>query len=316
MSNILEFEAAAGRLDQVAAAGAGHSRSQVTQWIAAGHVQVDGVPQTKPGFKLRGGERLRLEVPAEAPQTVDPEDVDLEVLYEDEHLIAINKPAGMVTHPAPGVTRGTLVNALLGRVRLAGEGEAWGPEGYRPGIVHRLDKDTSGVIVVAKTALAHARLAEAFKERDTAKTYLAITAGRVSEGGRPVTLEAPIGRHPVNRQMMAVNGSAAREALTRFVPLASFCDRFGRWYGLVRAEPRTGRTHQIRVHLAYLKAPILGDEVYGRASEVMPRQALHAWKLELPHPVSGETLRLEAPIPEDLMNAWITLGGELPSEHL
>ncbi len=253
-----------------------------------------------------------MDVPPPAASEVLPEDVPLDVLYEDEHLIAVNKPPGMVTHPAPGVWTGTLVNALMGRVSLPEQDGALGPDGYRPGIVHRLDKDTSGVIVVAKTVAAHARLAAAFKDRDTRKTYLAICAG-TWKADRTARVDAPVGRHPVERQRMTVGGAGAREAQTTFVPLATVSGG-GRTSALVRCEPRTGRTHQIRVHLAHLGSPILGDTVYGRASAVIARQALHAWRLVIPHPVTGEDLRLVAAPPDDMLSAWVALGAALPTE--
>ncbi|WP_373290871.1 RluA family pseudouridine synthase [Deinococcus radiotolerans] len=309
----LDFTATPGRLDAVVSALSGVSRSQVAGWIEAGHVQVDGEVAAKASLKLRGGERLTVQVPPPADATVEPEQVPLDVIFEDEHLIAVNKPAGMVTHPAPGVTTGTLVNALLGRMALPEQSGFDGPDGYRPGIVHRLDKDTSGVIVVAKTVAAHAQLAAAFKERETRKTYLAIAAGTWRAQER-VNVDAPIGRHPVQRQRMTVGGALPREAQTLFTPLDVRPEGHGRTLTLVRAQPRTGRTHQIRVHLAHLGSPILGDTVYGRPSELINRHALHAQFLTIPHPVTGRALHLHAPTPDDLLQAWIGLGGLLPGD--
>ena len=308
----LTLTATPGRLDAVVSALSGASRSQVSGWIEAGHVQVGGVVAGKASLKLRGGEVLTVQVPSPADATVAPEQVPLDVIFEDEHLIAVNKPAGMVTHPAPGVTTGTLVNALLGRMTLPEQSGFDGPDGYRPGIVHRLDKDTSGVIVVAKTVAAHARLASAFKDRETRKTYLAIAAGAWSAQA-PVNVDVPIGRHPMQRQRMTVGGAHPREAQTLFTPLDTRPDGHGRILTLVRAQPRTGRTHQLRVHLAHLGSPILGDTVYGRPSELIARQALHAQFLTIPHPVTGEALHLHAPIPDDLLQAWVALGGVLPT---
>ena len=308
---LLQLTATPGRLDTVLAEQAGVSRSQVAGWIAGGHVQVGGAVANKASLKLRGGEAVTVRVPPPPDATVAPEDVLLDVLYEDEHLIAVNKPPGMVTHPAPGVTSGTLVNALLGRMTLPEQPGAEGPDGYRPGIVHRLDKDTSGVIVVAKSVEAHARLAAAFKDRDTRKTYLAIAAGTWRAEG-PVNVDATIGRHPTARQRMTVGGATPRQAQTRFTPLEAHGDGHGRTLALVRAQPRTGRTHQIRVHLAHLGSPILGDPVYGRESAVMPRHALHAHFLTLPHPATGEPLHLHAPVPDDMLGTWVALGGGVP----
>lgn len=310
MTQPLHFTAKAGRLDAVLAELTGVSRSQVAGWIEHQAVLVNGQAISKPSLKLKGGESLTVTPPPPPDATVQAEDVPLDIIFEDEHLIAVNKPPGMVTHPAPGVYSGTLVNALLGRIQLPEQADFDSAEGYRPGIVHRLDKDTSGVIVVAKTVVAHAKLAAAFKDRETRKTYLAIAAG-TWKAERPVQVDAPIGRHPTARQRMTVGGVQAREAQTLFTPLAAHPDGHGRTLTLVQAQPRTGRTHQIRVHLAHLGSPILGDTVYGRESTVIGRQALHAWKLVLPHPVTGEMLALEAAPPDDLLSAWVALGGSL-----
>lgn len=307
----LHYSAIAGRLDSVLSELSGVSRSQVSQWIEAGRVTVSGVSVKRTSHKLRGGEALEADVPPPAPSHVEPENVSLDVLYEDDALIAINKPPGMTTHPAPGVLSGTLVNALLGRMTLPNQ-EGFNEEGsFRPGIVHRLDKETSGVIVVAKTVEDHARLAEAFRDRETRKTYLAIAVGQW-KADRPLHVDAPIGRHPVARQRMTVGGTSYKEAQTLITPLAHLTNPHGQVLTLVQAEPRTGRTHQIRVHLTHLGSPILGDTVYGRSSEAIGRHALHAWKLDVPHPRTGETLKLEAAPPDDLLNAWIALGGSLP----
>ncbi|WP_135229293.1 RluA family pseudouridine synthase [Deinococcus fonticola] len=311
MSDLLTLTATPGRLDAVLAELSGVSRSQVAGWIEAGAVRVDGREVTKPSAKLRGGEVLRVTPPPVPDATVEPEDIPLDVIFEDEQLIAVNKPPGMVTHPAPGVHAGTLVNALLGRVKLPEQEGFDSAEGFRPGIVHRLDKDTSGVIVVAKTVAAHARLAAAFKERETQKTYLAIAAG-TWKAERPAQVDAPIGRHPAARQRMTVGGVLAREAQTLLTPLAAHPDGHGRTLALVQAQPRTGRTHQIRVHLAHLGSPILGDTVYGRESALIGRQALHALKLVIPHPVTGQPLTLEATPPDDLLTAWVACGGQVP----
>jgi 23S rRNA pseudouridine1911/1915/1917 synthase len=307
----LTFSATPGRLDSVLSALSGISRSQVGHWIGAGQVSVNGQAVVRPSHKLRGDEVLVAVVPPVADARVLPEDVLLDLLYEDDALIAVNKPPGMTTHPAPGVSSGTLVNALLGRMTLPSQ-EGFEQDGsFRPGIVHRLDKETSGVIVVAKTVADHAQLADSFKARETHKTYLAIAAGQW-KADKPLIVDAPIGRNPVARQRMTVGGSSPRDAQTLFTPLARLTDAHGRVLTLVQAEPRTGRTHQIRVHLSHLGSPILGDTVYGRASEVISRHALHAWKLGVPHPRTGEVLRLEAAPPDDLLQAWMALGGALP----
>ena len=315
VTEVLHLSATAGRLDAVLAELTGVSRSQVAGWIEAGAVLVNDRVAAKSSVKLKGGEALRVTPPPLPDATVEPEDVPLDIIFEDEHLIAVNKPPGMVTHPAPGVHSGTLVNALLGRVSLPEQEGFDGAEGFRPGIVHRLDRDTSGVIVVAKTVAAHAKLAAAFKDRETQKTYLAIAAG-TWKADRPVQVDAPIGRHATARQRMTVGGVQAREAQTLFTPLAAHPDGHGRTLALVQAQPRTGRTHQIRVHLTHLGSPILGDSVYGRESQFIDRQALHALKLVIPHPVSGDLLTLEAAPPDDLLEAWVACGGELPRQFM
>jgi 23S rRNA pseudouridine1911/1915/1917 synthase len=303
--DVIEAQAVAGRLDLVVSKLAGVSRALARTWLEAGAVKVAGVIVTKPSHALRGSEVLEI-VPLEPPASeVLPEDIPLSVLYEDEFLIAVDKPAGMLTHPAAHVSTGTLVNALLGRVPLALEGEDFGPEGYRPGIVHRLDQETSGVIVVAKTREAHAKLSGAFQERETRKFYLALTVGIPS---RELSVNAPIGRHPTAKVKMSVGGTSARDARTDFRVL-EVAPLEKPTHALVQAQIYTGRTHQIRVHLQHLKTPILGDLVYGRPSALIARQALHAWRLELSHPITHKALRLEASPPEDFITAWLGLGG-------
>lgn len=292
------------RLDMAVAQGAGASRAKAQTWIVGRYVQVDGRVVTKPAFRLLGTELLEVDPPPEAPSVVEPEELELEILFEDQDLLVVNKPAGMITHPAPGVRSGTLVNAVLGR--YAG-GALPAPGGrlelVRPGIVHRLDKDTSGVIVVARHEAAHRRLAKAFHDRRVAKRYLAITEGVPATG----ELSAPVGRHPLERTRMHVGGVAPRFAITDFDVLAEAPE-----HALVEARPHTGRTHQIRVHLKYLRAPVLGDVVYGRPSPLIGRQALHAWILRLPHPRSGEIMQFTALPPPDMSEAWMSLGGAWP----
>lgn len=296
------------RLDVLVAEQMGISRSQAAHWITSGCVEVDDVVVCKSSFKADGKKIVCTPPPIQSSDIL-PEDIPLEILYEDDVLVAVNKPAGMMTHPATGIVTGTLVNALLGRMHLPGQDEAPAPEGYRPGIVHRLDKDTSGVIVVAKTVSAHAALAASFKERVAQKTYLAIAAGSWKAQG-PVKVDAPIGRHPVQRQKMTVGGIQPRDAQTEFIPIQTLPSE-GRHLVLVQAKPRTGRTHQIRVHMAHLGSPLVADSVYGRSSLLLSRQALHAQKLSIPHPQRSELLHLHAPFPDDLIQAWQALGGTL-----
>jgi len=313
---MVRFSASGVRLDQALAFEANTSRAKAQEWIEAGRVWVGGKVVTKASYKLKG-EVVEAHPPPPKPAWVGAEDIPLQVLYEDEDLIAINKPAGMMTHPAPGVYSGTLVNAILGRFGLnlsLGVGQDTDdpllssmtkPELVRPGIVHRLDKDTSGVIVVARHEAAHRRLSEAFAGRNVFKRYIALTVGIPPEG----ILSAPVGRHPVDRTRMHVGGVAARYAQTDFEVLAALSK-----HALVAAILHTGRTHQIRVHLKHLHAPILGDEVYGKPSNLIARQALHAYELRLQHPRSGKYLHFVAPIPADLQQAWVRLGGVWPEE--
>jgi len=306
----LKFTAEGERLDQAVARFAGVSRAKAKAWIEGGHVRVGGRVVNKPAYRLKG-EIVEVERPPEPPPRVEPEATPLEVLYEDEHLIVVNKPPGMLTHPAPGQSQGTLVGALLG---YFGQGpvEAERVEEVRPGIVHRLDKDTSGAIVVAKTELAQRKLSEAFKNRFVYKRYLALTEG-VPRGleKEERTLIAAIGRHPVHRHKMHVGGVQPRHAETDF-RLLDYLE--GEDVALVEARPHTGRTHQIRVHLKHLGAPILSDALYGRPHPAMPRHALHAYELRLPHPETGLFLTFVAPVPEDMRDAWVGLGGQWPEE--
>ncbi len=303
--DVIETQATPGRLDLVVSQLAGVSRALAKTWLEAGAVKVGGAVVTKASHTLRGTEHLEIAPLEPTPSEVLPEDIPITVLFEDEYLIAVDKPAGMLTHPAAHVSTGTLVNALLGRVPLALEGEDFGPEGYRPGIVHRLDQDTSGVIVVAKTREAHAALSAAFQERETRKFYLAITAG-IPSG--LVSVTAPIGRHPTAKVKMSVGGTSARDARTDFKVLA-VAPLEKPTHALVQARIFTGRTHQIRVHLQHLKTPVLGDLVYGKPSALISRQALHAWRLELSHPITSKPLRIEASPPEDFVTAWLGAGG-------
>lgn len=298
---MIRFSAQGVRLDQALAFEGNVSRAKAQEWIEAGVVLVGGKAVTKASYKLKG-ESVEVEPPPQRAAAVLAENIHLEILYDDDDIIVINKPAGMITHPAPGVYTGTLVNAILGRFGLD-VSEAEKPELVRPGIVHRLDKDTSGVIVVARHEAAHRRLSEAFAERNVFKRYLAITVGHPSEG----IVSASIGRHPVDRTRMHVSGVAARHAQTDFEVLERL-----EQHALVSAVLHTGRTHQIRVHLKHLHAPILGDDVYGKSSELIPRQALHAYELRFQHPRSGKYVEFLAPVPADMVWAWEQLGGVWP----
>ncbi len=281
-------EAGAGRrLDRwLAERFSDHSRSQIQTWIQKGRVRVDGSAITKPGTTLEAGGEVAVDVPPPREERVAAQDIPLEVLHEDDHLIAVHKPAGMVVYPAPGHPDGTLINALLHRTTLAQVGAP-----VRPGIVHRLDKDTSGVMVVARTDRAYHSLIHQFKERLVEKTYLAWLRGRLAEDeGR---IEAPIGRHPVHRQRMAVV-RGGKQAVTEFKVLERTDAR-----SLVEIDLHTGRMHQIRVHCAYIKHPVWGDPVYSSRSDGAPRLMLHAWKLAVRHPTEGHWIKLEASAPPE-----------------
>ncbi|MCC6353401.1 MAG: RluA family pseudouridine synthase [Verrucomicrobiae bacterium] len=294
-------DAGAGRLDAwLAIRCPDLSRARLQKLIKEGRVRIGGAA-AKPASRVRAGEAIEVEIPPPEPADVLPEEIPLDVIFEDEELLAINKPPGLVAHPAPGHPSGTLVNAVLHhcRGRLSGIG---GVE--RPGIVHRLDKDTSGIILVAKTDAAHQSLARQLARREMRKTYLALVAGApAAEGGR---IEQPIARHPVDRQRMAVV-AGGRNAIT----LYRVVERFGA-AALLECDILTGRTHQIRVHLQWLRCPILGDPVYGGAGRAAPRQMLHAWRLGFEHPASGRAIALTAPLTQDFQ----TLLNQLRDERV
>lgn len=272
------------------------SRSRIEGLIKAGFVSVNGVPAEKAGLKVGEGDEISVEVPPPVPAVPEPEAIDISVVYEDDEIIVVDKAPGMVVHPAPGHFSGTLVNALLYRCpTLSGIGGV-----ARPGIVHRLDQDTSGLIVVAKSQRAMDSLTKAFSGRTgVKKTYLAVCHGRPRlESGR---IENLIGRHPVDRKRMAVVERNGKRAVTNWRVIASTGA-----LSLVECVIETGRTHQIRVHMASCGCPVIGDRTYGKSaldkklSPFPARQMLHAWKLEIRHPVTGKPLSLEAPPPADL----------------
>lgn len=266
-----------------------HSRTYFQGLIQGGFVTVNGDP-VKKRTALEEGDEIEVLFQLTPESPLIPEPIDLQILYEDEDLIAIDKPAGMVVHPGAGHGTGTVVNGLLAHCRLSNEGHH-----LRPGIVHRLDRFTSGILIAAKTVRAHQQMVALFAQRQIEKQYLAICVGKP----RPGILSAPIGRHPVSRKEMTVLADG-KEAITEILPLA-----VGEKISLALVKPKTGRTHQIRVHLKHLGTPVLGDEVYGstKANNVhaAPRQLLHAYRLRFSHPISGETIDLIAPIPSDML---------------
>ena len=273
--------------------GLEYSRSRLQMFVREGHITVDGLV-VKPNHKLLGGEQVVLAEPPPMASTTEAQDIALDVLFEDEDIIVINKPPGLVVHPAAGHHNGTLVNALLFHCEeLSGIG---GVE--RPGIVHRLDKETSGCMVAAKNDLAHQSLTEQFADRDVTKVYLAIAAGQLK--GRKGIVDVPIGRHRVHRQKMAVSRPGeGKEAKTGWRVLGEVTGGT-----LVECTLFTGRTHQIRVHMKHLNAPLAGDEIYGKRGQFV-RQMLHAWKLGFNHPRTGERLNLVAPLPQDFRDAGV-----------
>ncbi len=287
---VVEVEAA--RLDRfLAAQFAGRSRSEIQRWIEGGAVLVNG-RASKASRAVVPGDRIEIATPEPQPASAAPEDIVLTILYEDADLIAVDKPAGMVVHPAAGHAGGTLVNAVLHHCPdIEGVGGV-----QRPGIVHRLDKDTSGIILVAKNDAAHRHLQAQFKDRTVAKTYLALVHGHlIPPQGR---VDAPIGRDPHHRQRMAVvAATAGREAVTDYETLRTWTQA-----SLVAAHPRTGRTHQIRVHLAALGHPVVGDTTYGPRRDPfhLGRHFLHAHRLRFHRPADNAPIELTSPLPVDL----------------
>jgi 23S rRNA pseudouridine1911/1915/1917 synthase len=289
------------------------SRSLATTLIRNGNIRVQDAVK-KPGYRVRAGDEVHGHIPPPAPILFKPEPIPIEILHEDDHIIVVNKRPGLVVHPAPGHYSGTLVNGLLYHCPfLEGIGTA-----LRPGIVHRLDKDTSGVLVVAKNNRAHQHLAKLFKSRRIQKKYLALVHGTMESDSGKISL--PIGRHPVDRKKMSTKSRKSRVAETtwrikeRFEPAS-----------LIELDLKTGRTHQIRVHCAAIHHPVIGDPVYGRKNTwknvdrgqelfgSIKRQMLHARRLEFSHPATQETVCFEAPLPSDMQSVIEALRGIPPN---
>jgi 23S rRNA pseudouridine1911/1915/1917 synthase len=282
------------------------SRNRIQTLIREGLALVNGKPE-KPGYKVKLGEEVTLELPDRPVHDVLPEPIPLTVIYEDAHIIVLNKPPGLVVHPAPGNYTGTLVNALLYHYgSLPSQGGEGGRD--RAGIVHRLDKDTSGVMVVARTQAALRSLSGQFRNRVVKKRYLALVAGVIKKGSG--TIEVGLGRHVKERKKISVHTHKAREAITGYIVKARYPGAT-----LVEVEIKTGRTHQIRVHMAHIGHPVLGDRVYGGAKAtksgagLIARQMLHAESLSLLHPETGHPMTFIAPPPVDMTEIIEKLGG-------
>jgi len=283
-------DAAAGeRLDRFLASLPEIGSRGVAERVLADGVLVDGQARAK-SHRLSGGEELEFEAPERVTQTLEPEPMELRIAYEDEHLVVVDKPAGLVVHPAPGYATGTLVHGLLAHDVAGGDED-------RPGIVHRLDRDTSGLMVVARSEEAHRRLQELVRRRELERHYLALVVGNPrSRAGR---IEAPIGRDRREPMRHSLDTDTPRDAVTHF----EVVELFPR-HALLDVKLETGRTHQIRVHLSAVGLPVAGDPVYGRPHELgLDRQFLHAARLGFTHPFTGERVDVESPLPEDLQMA-------------
>jgi 23S rRNA pseudouridine1911/1915/1917 synthase len=309
LSLIVPPENEGERIDTFLASRIEHaSRSQIRRAIESGDITVS-YRMVKPSYSVRPGEEIQVELPASAPLEAAPEPIPIEIIYEDEEILVINKPAGMVTHPGAGVTSGTLANALVHHFTQISHQPPRRGGASRPGIVHRLDVGTSGLIIVAKTDRAHIRLAEQFESRRVFKSYQALVYGNVTaEEG---TIDLPIGRDPRGRVKMAVRPAGeGRPALTSYRVLERFAE-----FTLLDVEIKTGRTHQIRVHLAHLKHPVSGDSAYsgGRANTIKDAQVraaaaklgrpfLHAARLTIMHPAKEEEMSFTSPLPDELQS--------------
>ena len=283
-----------GRLDRtLAARDEIGSRTLAERLVAEGAVSVDGRPRPK-SHRLEGGEEVEVGLPERVERVLEPEAMELRIAWEDEHLLVVDKPAGVVVHPAPGHESGTLVHGLLAH------GAEGGEEDERPGIVHRLDRDTSGLLVVARSEEAYAKLKELVARRELERTYLALVRGRPrSRRGR---IEAPIGRDRSDPFRHSLDTDSPREAVTHF-EVEHLFDH----HALLRVRLETGRTHQIRVHLAAIELPVAGDAVYGVPEPGLPRQFLHATELAFPHPITDERVEVTSPLPGDLTGFLGTL---------
>lgn len=300
LTNTVKDSQLGQRLDQaIAELFADFSRSRLKEWLLAGKVQVNGEVVTKPRTRVMGGEEITLQAELEDEERWEAQDIPLDIVYEDEDIIVINKPRDFVVHPGAGTPDGTVLNALLHHYPDIAEVP-------RAGIVHRLDKDTTGLMVVAKTVPAQTRLVRALQKRNITREYEAIAIGRMTAGGK---VDKPIGRHSTKRTLMAV-APMGKPAVTHYRVAEHF-----REHTRIRLRLETGRTHQIRVHMSYLQHPLLGDTAYGGRARIptgaseeltemirgFDRQALHAVMLRFDHPVTGEELEFHAPVPDDMI---------------
>lgn len=284
-----DFEGESVRLDTFVAEAAGISRSRAAAIISEGLVFVNGKPSGK-SVKLFKGDSVYVTLPAAKPYRAEPQDIPLDIVYEDSDLLVVNKPKGMVVHPAAGNYKNTLVNAVLYHCK----GELSGIGGVmRPGIIHRIDKNTSGLLLVAKNDNAHNFLAAQIKEHSFIREYEAVVYGNIKEDEGEI--DAPIGRHPVKRKQMAITDKNSKNALTRFVVLKRFGD-----FTHIKCKLYTGRTHQIRVHMAYIGHPLAGDDVYGPKKPIkwLDGQCLHARKLGFIHPTTQEYMEFSSDLPD------------------
>ncbi len=288
--NSFEYTAADGgeRIDKwLCGQDCGVSRSMLQKLLAEGLVTVNGVPAAK-SYTVKSGDKIAVDVPEPEPLDVVPENIPVDIVYEDDFLLVVNKPKGMVVHPAAGNYSGTLVNALLYHC----EGRLSSINGViRPGIVHRIDKDTSGLLIVAKTDAAHTGLAEQIKAHTFTREYQAVVCGRFKEPSG--IIDAPIGRHPVDRKKMCVTDKNSKAAKTEYTVIDEF-----NGYSHVKLKLFTGRTHQIRVHMAYIGHPVFGDEVYGKPSKYCKGQCLHAKKIGFVHPIDGKYYEFDSELPD------------------
>lgn len=272
----------------------GYSRTFFQKLIENGNIIVENCQKIKNGLKLKGNETIQINIPEDPEIDIIPENINLDIVYEDEYIVVINKKAGMVVHPAPGNYTGTLVNALLYHISALAKEQ----DNIRPGIVHRLDKDTSGLIVVAKSDMVHRKLADMFKERVVEKEYIALVNGRFKD--KKLRIETQIGRDYHDRKKMAVVADGGKEAITNYCVVEE--NEKG---SLVTLKIETGRTHQIRVHMKYMGHHIMGDTTYGAKKDGVSchRQMLHSYRLKFTHPISGEEMEFTGSIPDDFKEA-------------